>query len=293
VTLSIVGGADQGRFSINSSGELTFNATPDFERPSDADGDNRYEVRVQAVDAAGRSTWQILTITVVDQGEAVPTPPGATVPVPPIDLARPANPPGDSDTALASDSRAHIDNSAQARTDINRQTVQVIDDSGHVLNAVRQAREESRTAAQASLPAGPQALSIGAGLARDTTMHVLPAVASVAREAQQLQQAMQEKATRLAWAEEPSAPSPLPGNPDAAAADAAEAPSADTAPRPGDAGPAPAAPAPAPIARRGFSDQLRQAAEARLPARQVVASGSPADPAHAAACAATPDVHPV
>jgi len=48
---AITGGADAARFSINAqTGALAFIAAPDFEAPGDADGDNVYQVTVQASD---------------------------------------------------------------------------------------------------------------------------------------------------------------------------------------------------------------------------------------------------
>ena len=48
VTYSL-SGADDGKLSINvTSGELTFNASPNFEARGSADGDNVYEVTVKA-----------------------------------------------------------------------------------------------------------------------------------------------------------------------------------------------------------------------------------------------------
>ena len=53
VTFSLIGGADQSKFSITSGGSLSFIAAPDFEVPTDANGDNVYDVTVQASDGAG------------------------------------------------------------------------------------------------------------------------------------------------------------------------------------------------------------------------------------------------
>ena len=58
---SIIGGADQDQFTINSQGVLALSFTPDFEVPGDADRDNLYEVevRVPAVKETGscRTRW--------------------------------------------------------------------------------------------------------------------------------------------------------------------------------------------------------------------------------------------
>ena len=65
LTYSITGGADQGKFSINSgTGALTFSAAPDYENPTDADTDNVYVVQVTANDGAGRTATQTINVTV-------------------------------------------------------------------------------------------------------------------------------------------------------------------------------------------------------------------------------------
>lgn len=67
LTYSIVGGADMALFDIDGmSGSLSFLAAPDFESPTDAGGDNVYEVDVQASDGAGGATVQSLLVTVTD-----------------------------------------------------------------------------------------------------------------------------------------------------------------------------------------------------------------------------------
>ena len=54
VTFSIVGGADQSKFSITSGGVLSFITPPDFAVPTDANGDNVYVVTV----AGQRWQWR-------------------------------------------------------------------------------------------------------------------------------------------------------------------------------------------------------------------------------------------
>ncbi|MDJ0697010.1 cadherin domain-containing protein [Mastigocoleus sp. MO_188.B34] len=68
LTFSISGGVDQELFSINNSGELTFNNAPDFENATDSDGDNNYQVQV-AVSDASETVNQELTISVTDEEE--------------------------------------------------------------------------------------------------------------------------------------------------------------------------------------------------------------------------------
>jgi Ca2+-binding RTX toxin-like protein len=61
---SIVGGADSARFTINAaSGVLAFVAAPDFEAPTDAGGNNVYDVVVQVSDN-GISDTQAIAVAV-------------------------------------------------------------------------------------------------------------------------------------------------------------------------------------------------------------------------------------
>ena len=66
ITYSIVGGADQSKFSIDpSSGVLQFVDVPDYEVPVDSDGDNVYELRLAISD--GTSVEADFTVTVTDE----------------------------------------------------------------------------------------------------------------------------------------------------------------------------------------------------------------------------------
>jgi hypothetical protein len=71
---SIQGGADAARFTIGStSGVLTFrNPPPDFEAPSDAGGDNVYDVNVTVSDGQGGTDTQALGVTVLNVDEFTP-----------------------------------------------------------------------------------------------------------------------------------------------------------------------------------------------------------------------------
>ena len=73
VTYTIIGGADSLRFTINAlTGNLTFVSPPDFEAPADNDGDNVYELTLQATDGTDTDT-QVLLVTVTDEaGEPQP-----------------------------------------------------------------------------------------------------------------------------------------------------------------------------------------------------------------------------
>jgi len=70
VVYAISGGADAGLFQIDAAtGELSFIDAPDFEAPADADGDNVFEVTVEASDGALADT-QELSITLANVDEA-------------------------------------------------------------------------------------------------------------------------------------------------------------------------------------------------------------------------------
>ena len=77
-----LGGPDAPRFRLQESGALLFKTAPDYEHPADADGDNRYRLRVTAADWAGNMASQELDITVTDVAEKIPdsTPPAFTSP---------------------------------------------------------------------------------------------------------------------------------------------------------------------------------------------------------------------
>ncbi len=66
LTFAVSGGVDQAFFSIDSNGNLSFVAAPDFENAGDDDGDNVYEVEVEVTDASGETDSQSLSITVED-----------------------------------------------------------------------------------------------------------------------------------------------------------------------------------------------------------------------------------
>ena len=67
---AIVGGTDAGQFAIDAStGTLTFVAAPNFETPTDADGDNVYQVNVSASDGSLSGT-QALSVSVTNVNEA-------------------------------------------------------------------------------------------------------------------------------------------------------------------------------------------------------------------------------
>ena len=72
VTFSIIGGADQTKFSITSGGVLTFASAPNFENPTDTGTNNVYNVTVQASDGNGGTTSQEITINITDVNESNP-----------------------------------------------------------------------------------------------------------------------------------------------------------------------------------------------------------------------------
>ena len=70
---SLAGGADAARFTINSStGALSFLAAPDYESPTDADGNNVYDVLVQVSDGVGGTDTQAIAVTVTAVNDNTP-----------------------------------------------------------------------------------------------------------------------------------------------------------------------------------------------------------------------------
>ena len=75
-------GADESKFSLNSSGELRFSIVPDYENPQDSGTNNVYVVEVIATSGTGdriRETTKTLTVTVTDVNEPPGTPNAPTV----------------------------------------------------------------------------------------------------------------------------------------------------------------------------------------------------------------------
>ncbi|WP_367113333.1 cadherin-like domain-containing protein [Zoogloea sp.] len=73
LTYSIVGGADAAKFAINSStGALSFVSAPDFETPTDAGGDNVYDVTVQVSDGQGSTDSLAIAVTVTAGNDNAP-----------------------------------------------------------------------------------------------------------------------------------------------------------------------------------------------------------------------------
>ncbi len=78
---AITGGADQSFFSIGAtSGDLTFDAAPNYEDAQDQGTNNTYVVEVQATSGAGereKTATQTITVTVTDVNTEAPGKPGA------------------------------------------------------------------------------------------------------------------------------------------------------------------------------------------------------------------------
>ena len=78
--MTIVGGADAAKFTINgSSGVLSFVTAPDYENPTDVGADNIYHVIVKATNSDGLTDESILAVNVTNAttgpGENEDTPP--------------------------------------------------------------------------------------------------------------------------------------------------------------------------------------------------------------------------
>jgi VCBS repeat-containing protein len=69
LTYSIIGGADAALFTMNGAGVLSLINPPNFEAPADQNGDNVYEVIVQASDGTLTDT-QTISLTVINANEA-------------------------------------------------------------------------------------------------------------------------------------------------------------------------------------------------------------------------------
>jgi len=69
LTYSIIGGADAALFTMNGAGVLSLINPPNFESPADQNGDNVYEVIVQASDGTLTDT-QTISLTVINANEA-------------------------------------------------------------------------------------------------------------------------------------------------------------------------------------------------------------------------------
>ncbi|TPW18220.1 MAG: outer membrane adhesin-like protein [bacterium] len=69
LTYSIIGGADAALFTMNAAGVLSLINPPNFEAPADQNGDNVYEVIVQASDGSLTDT-QSISLTVINANEA-------------------------------------------------------------------------------------------------------------------------------------------------------------------------------------------------------------------------------
>lgn len=70
VSYAVSGGKDSSKFSIDHvSGLLSFKTAPDFETPTDSNGDNSYDVIVSATDTSGNQSQQNMIVTVTDFNE--------------------------------------------------------------------------------------------------------------------------------------------------------------------------------------------------------------------------------
>jgi hypothetical protein len=75
LSYSITGGADASKFAIDAStGVLSFVTAPNFEAPTDAGGNNVYDVTVKALDGQGGIDTQAIAVSVQDVFEPPPVP---------------------------------------------------------------------------------------------------------------------------------------------------------------------------------------------------------------------------
>lgn len=70
LTYSFSGGADMVLFNLDSTtGIITFKASPDYEKPADANKDNAYVLQIQVCDSEAACTLQDVIINVIDVDE--------------------------------------------------------------------------------------------------------------------------------------------------------------------------------------------------------------------------------
>ena len=82
LSFSITGGADGGKFSISSNGELEFVNPQDFENFAGTNADGSYSVEITVVDKAGARDVQTISVTVTDVND---TPTISSIEVAPTD----------------------------------------------------------------------------------------------------------------------------------------------------------------------------------------------------------------
>ncbi len=70
VTWTISGGPDKGKFQISASGKISFLVAPDYDNPSDSDGNNTYIFIVTATDASGNTTTHRVKVSVIYSADA-------------------------------------------------------------------------------------------------------------------------------------------------------------------------------------------------------------------------------
>ncbi|MEO1255176.1 MAG: T9SS type A sorting domain-containing protein, partial [Bacteroidota bacterium] len=72
VVFSLGSSLDESFFEVANNSEISFNNAPDFEDPKDANADNVYEIRIQAVDLAGNTSSILVEISVIDITDETP-----------------------------------------------------------------------------------------------------------------------------------------------------------------------------------------------------------------------------
>ncbi|CAH9050682.1 Virginiamycin B lyase [Pseudoalteromonas holothuriae] len=81
VSYSLVAGKDSEKFQLDSAGNLTFKSAPDFETPTDSDGNNSYLVDVRADDKFNGHDIQQVTVTITDVVNELASPVFTSTPV--------------------------------------------------------------------------------------------------------------------------------------------------------------------------------------------------------------------
>jgi hypothetical protein len=68
-TFTNTGGDDSAKFSLSSNGVITFIVAPNYEAPTDSNGDNVYLLNIQVMDSNGNYNAGTLYITVTNVAE--------------------------------------------------------------------------------------------------------------------------------------------------------------------------------------------------------------------------------
>jgi Ca2+-binding RTX toxin-like protein len=132
-TFAITGGSDQAKFSIDpNTGVLSFISAPDFENPTDSDGNNSYVVEVTVNDGKGGSDIQTLTVSVTDVNEASAILPPQPASAPPPAFTPAPSPAPEAGTPEPQPSLSFFKNTGLGATVLNENPLDTFSSNGVV-----------------------------------------------------------------------------------------------------------------------------------------------------------------